>query len=73
MLLSKYILSQPLHMSQEYLGEKNNMHLFSYFLLPTYELKMQILGFCKEVKVIEPKELRDEIREVARSVVALYK
>ena len=73
MLLSKYILSQPLHMSQEYLGEKNNMHLFSYFLLPTYELKMQILGFGKEIKVIEPKELRDEIREVARSVVALYK
>ncbi len=72
-LLSKYILSQPLHMSQEYLGEKNNMHLFSYFLLPTYELKMQILGFGKEIKVIEPKELRDEIREVARSVVALYK
>jgi predicted DNA-binding transcriptional regulator YafY len=34
---------------------------------------MQILGFGKEVKVIEPKELRDEIREVARSVLALYK
>ena len=72
-LLSKYILSQPLHMSQEYLGEKNNMHLFSYFLLPTYELKMQILGFGKDVKVIEPKELRDEIHEIAKSVVALYK
>lgn len=72
-LLSKYILSQPLHMSQKYLGEKNNTHSFSYFLLPTYELKMQILGFGKEVKVIEPKELRDEIREVARSVLALYK
>ncbi len=72
-LLSKYLLSQPLHISQEYLGEKNNVHLFSFFLLPTYELKMQLLGFGKDIKVIEPRELRDEIREVAKSVVALYK
>jgi predicted DNA-binding transcriptional regulator YafY len=72
-LLSKYILSQPLHQSQEHLGEKNNMHLFSYFLLPTYELKMQILGFGKDVKVVEPKELRAEIHQIATSVVSLYK
>jgi len=72
-LLSKYILSQPLHESQEYLGEKNNIHSFSYFLLPTYELKMQILGFGKDIKVIEPKELKDEIYQIAKSVVDLYK
>ena len=49
------------------------MHLFSYFLLPTYELKMQILGFGKDVKVVEPEELSSEIHEIAKSVVDLYK
>lgn len=71
-LLSKYILSQPLHDSQEHLGEKNNRHSFSYFLLPTYELKMQILGFGKDIKVLEPKELQDEIIEISKSVLELY-
>ncbi len=72
-LLSKYILTQPLHESQKYLGESNKKHSFSYFLLPTYELKMQILGFGKDVKVLQPKELQDEIKKVSQSVVALYK
>lgn len=71
-LLSKYILSQPLHSSQEYLGNKNGSHQFSYFLLPTYELKMQVLGFGKDIKVVEPKELRDEIKSIAQSVLEMY-
>jgi len=49
------------------------MRLFSYFLLPTYELKMQILSFGKDIKVVEPKELSGEIHEIAKSVVNLYK
>jgi len=49
------------------------MHLSSYFLLPAYELKMHLLGFGKDVKVVEPKELRDEIYQIALSVVDLYK
>jgi len=72
-LLSKYILSQPLHDSQVYLGEEKEKHSFEYFLLPTYELKMQILGFGKDIKVIEPKELQDEIVEITKSVTNLYK
>ena len=34
---------------------------------------MQILGFGKDVKVVEPKELKDEIHQIAKSVVDLYK
>ena len=34
---------------------------------------MQILGFGKDVKVVEPKELQDEIHQIAKSVVDLYK
>lgn len=72
-LLSKYLISQPLHSSQEHLAEKNGKHLFSYFLLPTYELKMQILGFGKDIRVIESKELKNEIKVIAKSVWEMYK
>ena len=47
--------------------------IYSKKYLLTYELKMQILGFGKDVKVIEPKELRAEIHQIAKSVVDLYK
>jgi predicted DNA-binding transcriptional regulator YafY len=72
-LLSKYLLSQPLHRSQEYLGSKKDKHQFSYFLLPTYELKMTLLGFGSEVKVVEPLTLQQEIKETAKGIIKLYK
>lgn len=62
-VLSKYLLSQPLHFSQEYLGEENGKFVFEYFLLPTYELKQQILGFGPEVVVLSPPSFVEEIRE----------
>jgi predicted DNA-binding transcriptional regulator YafY len=72
-LLSKYLLSQPLHNSQEYLGGKKDKHQFSYFLLPSYELKMTLLGFGSEVKVLEPHSLQLEIKETAKNIAKLYK
>jgi predicted DNA-binding transcriptional regulator YafY len=72
-LLSKYLLSQPLHNSQEYLGGKKDKHQFSYFLLPSFELKMTLLGFGSEVKILEPSTLQQEIKETAKSIAKLYK
>ena len=71
-LLSKYLLSQPLHFSQELVSSKNDEFIFSYFLLPTYELKTAILGFGSEVVVLEPKTLADEIRDAAVEVASKY-
>lgn len=71
-VLSKYLLSQPLHFSQEYLGEENGGFIFEYFLLPTYELKQQILGFGAEIKVLSPTSFVDEIKESIEEMKALY-
>ncbi len=72
-ILAKYLESQPLHHSQEFerLTTKGN-HVFSFFLLPTYELKMPLLGFGKDVKVLEPKELKDEIIENTKEIIKQY-
>ncbi len=72
-LLSKYLLSQPLHSSQEYLGQSpNGKHVFTYFLLPTYELKTQLLGFGDEVKVLEPASLVNTLKEICQNVLSKY-
>jgi predicted DNA-binding transcriptional regulator YafY len=71
-LLSKYLISQQLHTSQVYLGERKNVHQFEFFLLPTFELKMQILGFGKEIKVLSPPSLIQDIKETALFVANQY-
>lgn len=71
-VLSKYLLSQPLHFSQEYLGLENDKRLFEYFLLPTYELKQQLLGFGPEVKVLSPASFVDEMQQAIAAMNQLY-
>jgi predicted DNA-binding transcriptional regulator YafY len=72
-LLSKYLLSQPLHSSQEYLGKStDDKHLFTYFLLPTYELKTQLLGFGDEVKVLAPESLVKTLKAICQNVLKKY-
>lgn len=71
-VLSKYLLSQPLHTSQEYQGETDEGHIFDFYLLPTYELRQQILGFGEEVKVLSPKSFVDEIKRSISSMMNQY-
>ncbi len=71
-VLSKYLLSQPLHHSQELVGNENGAYVFTYYLLLTYELRMQLLSFGEDVKVLEPQELIDEIKDVAQKVLRQY-
>lgn len=72
-ILSKYLLSQPIHSSQRLLGSSKNVHRFEFFLLPTYELKQILLGFGSEVKVIEPVSLVTEMRATIAEMTDRYK
>lgn len=72
-ILSKYLTSQPLHHSQQLTEVHNNGdHLFSYFLLVTYELKMTILGYGSDCEVIAPLSLREQIVEEIKKVASKY-
>ena len=72
-ILSKYLTSQPLHHSQQLTEVYNNGdHLFSYFLLVTYELKMTILGYGSDCEVIAPLSLREQIAEEIKKVASKY-
>ncbi len=71
-VLSKYLRSQPLHHSQKYEGEEAKKHIFSFYLLLTYELKARFLGFGNDLKVLAPQELVDDIKESSFKMFEQY-
>lgn len=67
-----YVLSQPIHSSQSVVMEsKDELHI-SLDVYITAELKMTILSYGPEVKVLEPLSLREEISNAIRMMQENY-
>ncbi len=67
--LKHYLLSQPLHHSQEQIGESND---FKLHVLVSYELINIILGFGDQMEVVSPSSLRETIAQRLRSALSKY-
>lgn len=68
-----YIISQPLHHSQRTLTEENaDPYVIELNVYLTAELKMAILSFGKDVQVMEPESLRNELAECVREMLENY-
>ena len=65
----KYIKSFPLHSSQQVLKDDENELQISLYVLPSFDMTMEILSYGERVTVIQPKSLRDEVK--SRYVKAL--
>lgn len=66
-----YIINQPLHHSQVVLSEAPEL-IIEMEIYITAELKMAILSYGKEVRVIEPALLHEEISECVREMHQMY-
>lgn len=69
---AQYFITQPIHESQIVLDESEDSVTFSIRVHPTAELIQLILGWGREVEVMEPADLRDTILDVSREVVRKY-
>ena len=70
----EYFRSSPLHKSQEEVATKYNEYSdFQYRLCLTPELTTAILSYADLVEVLEPQELRDEIKERLEKSLTKYK
>ena len=70
----EYFRSSPLHKSQEEVATKYNEYSdFQYRLCLTPELTTAILSYADLVEVIEPQELRNEIKERLEKCLTKYK
>jgi predicted DNA-binding transcriptional regulator YafY len=63
----------PLHRSQKEEETTEDYSVFSYFVVPTYELRQEILSHGANVEVVFPKTLRAQIKEEIAAMHKLYK
>ncbi|MEZ7494951.1 WYL domain-containing protein [Leeuwenhoekiella aequorea] len=69
----KYLQSLPLHRSQKIEWEIGDEHgIASYRVVPNYELKIQILKMHCFAEVLEPIELREEIKVMLQEALDQY-
>lgn len=69
---SPYIKSQPLHQTQQIVAETEKAFIISLEVIPSYELKAQILSYGDKVEVLEPESLRKEQVETLRKALKKY-
>lgn len=68
----KYIKTLPLHPTQKILIDDENECRISLEIIPNYELTQQILKYGASIKVIEPKWLADDIKEILKRTLKEY-
>jgi len=67
-----YLKSQPLHQSQKILIDDDQELRIGIKVYNTYELKSAILSNGSDVKIIEPEELRLEIKQILSEALNKY-
>lgn len=70
---SPYIISQPLHPSQRIIEQNESGLEISLELYITQELIMSILSFGKQVTVLEPASLANQIQSTIKEMAANYR
>lgn len=68
----RYLSSAPIHKSQKMIKEENDKMQFLFKITPHHEFHAKILSYGKHVKVISPKSLRDEIRNLLQETLLNY-
>jgi len=68
-----YLLSQPLHHSQNVIEQTDKAIKIELNVYLTHELKMMILSYGENVTVLQPSALRNEVKACIKSMAELYR
>jgi predicted DNA-binding transcriptional regulator YafY len=71
--MAPYLMSQPLHQSQQVINKKNGVVELSIKVLITVELVSTILGFGDQVEVVYPDTLRQELNLALTKALSYYR
>jgi predicted DNA-binding transcriptional regulator YafY len=67
-----YIITKPIHASQEIEEERDNGTVFSLKVIWNFELEREFLGFGEKIEVLQPARLRYKIQKRLEETLALY-
>ncbi len=68
-----YLRTLPLHESQQEISSDEGSTIFSYDVKLTYDFLQLIMQHGDQVEVLEPKNLRDQMCNLARTLTSYYK
>lgn len=68
----KYLISSPIHKSQQLINEENDKLIFSFKVIPYHELHSKILSYGNSVRVLKPESLRLKIKEILNDALKNY-
>lgn len=67
-----YFKVLPIHPSQHLEKEEGETSVFTLSVVPNLELKMKLLSYGSSVEVVEPQNLRKELKGIIESMFNLY-
>ena len=67
-----YFTTKPMHPTQKLIEEQQEGSVFSFQLIPNFELEQKILMLGERVKVIAPNNLASRIQERLRAAIKNY-
>lgn len=67
-----YLRTLPLHKSQREIKSDDESTIFEYRIKPTYDFYQIVLAQGDQMEVLEPEEVRDEMRNFARNMLNYY-
>ncbi|MDQ3190376.1 MAG: WYL domain-containing protein [Bacteroidota bacterium] len=67
-----YIITKPIHASQQVLKEEEDGTIFSIQVIWNFELEREILGFGDQIKVLSPKRLCGKIISRMKNTLIKY-
>ena len=67
-----YLRTLPLHPSQKEIETADEYSIFQFYLVPTYELRQEILSFGSSAEVLSPQHFRAELKEEIEKMNKLY-
>ena len=67
-----YLRTLPLHPSQKEIETADDYSVFLFHLVPTFELRQEILSLGSSAEVLSPQHFRDELKEEIEKMNKLY-
>lgn len=68
----RYLETLKLHHSQRVIEHTPTYSIFEYKLKPTYDFIQEIMSHLDDIEILEPKSLRNEIRQIVKKMYEKY-
>ena len=70
---ANYLRTLPLHHSQTELADTEDYADFQFYLSPTFDFKQELLAQGKDVEVLKPASLREDMKQMVIEMLEKYK